>query len=65
MPGIRYEPVPHDHKAFLEKAMKREGFREAYDVLEGEYALAKQAMEQKDVQPVALRGKRKRVRQSS
>ena len=40
MSGIKYEPVPHDHKAFLEKAMKREGFREAYDVLEDEYALA-------------------------
>lgn len=40
MPNIRYEPVRHDHKAFLEKASKRRGFREAYDALEVEYALA-------------------------
>jgi predicted transcriptional regulator len=32
--------VPHNQKAFLEKASKRRGFRIAYDALEAEYALA-------------------------
>lgn len=40
MAELKYQPVKHDHKAFLEKAMKRPGFREAYDALEIEYALA-------------------------
>lgn len=40
MPEMKYESVRHDHKTFLEKASKRSGFREAYDALEVEYALA-------------------------
>ena len=40
MAELKYEPVPHHQKAFLEKASKRRGFREAYDGLEAEYALA-------------------------
>lgn len=40
MAELKYDPVAHDHKAFLEKASKRRGFREAYDALEPEYALA-------------------------
>ncbi len=44
MPGIKYEPVPHDHKAFLERASKRKGFQEAYDALEDEYALAREML---------------------
>lgn len=40
MADLKYDPVAHDHKAFLEKASKRRGFREAYDALESEYALA-------------------------
>lgn len=39
MSNLKYEPVPHDHEAFLKKAMKRKGFKEAYDALEEEYAL--------------------------
>lgn len=39
MADLKYEPVPHNQKAFLEKASKRRGFREAYDALETEYAL--------------------------
>ena len=39
MAGLTYDPVPHNPKAFLEKASKRRGFREAYDALEIEYAL--------------------------
>jgi DNA-binding XRE family transcriptional regulator len=40
MAELKYDPVPHNQKAFLEKASKRRGFREAYDALEVEYALA-------------------------
>jgi transcriptional regulator with XRE-family HTH domain len=39
MAGIKYDPVPHDHEAFLIKARKRKGFSEAYDNLEEEYLL--------------------------
>jgi DNA-binding XRE family transcriptional regulator len=34
-----YNPVPHDHEAFLERALARKGFREAYAGLENEYRL--------------------------
>ena len=40
MADLKYQPVPHDHKAFLEKAATRRGFSEAYEALEVEYALA-------------------------
>ena len=40
MTDLKYDPVPHNQKAFLKKASKRRGFREAYDALEAEYALA-------------------------
>ncbi len=40
MAELKYDPVRHDQKAFLEKASKRRGFRKAYDALEAEYALA-------------------------
>lgn len=40
MAELKYDPVAHNQKAFLEKAAKRRGFREAYDALEVEYALA-------------------------
>lgn len=39
MSDVKYNPVPHDHEAFLNKAGKRQGFREAYDGLEKEYML--------------------------
>jgi ribosome-binding protein aMBF1 (putative translation factor) len=44
MPELKYQPVRHDHEAFLEKASKRRGFREAYDALEVEYALAREML---------------------
>ncbi|MEK7796924.1 MAG: helix-turn-helix transcriptional regulator [Pseudomonadota bacterium] len=44
MSELKYEPVRHDHKAFLEKASKRRGFREAYGALEVEYALAREML---------------------
>lgn len=40
MADLKFQPVRHDHKAFLEKAAKRRGFSEAYEALELEYALA-------------------------
>lgn len=40
MDDLKYRPVRHDHKEFLEKASKRRGFSEAYEALEVEYALA-------------------------
>lgn len=40
MSELKYEPVRHDHKAFLERASKRRGFRKAYGALEVEYTLA-------------------------
>ncbi len=39
-----YKPVSHDHDAFLERAMKRKGFREAYDDLEDEYLLVRELL---------------------
>lgn len=40
MAELKYAPVAHNQKAFLEKASKRRGFRKAYAALEAEYALA-------------------------
>lgn len=40
MTDLKYDPVLHNQKTFLEKASKRSDFREAYDALESEYALA-------------------------
>lgn|SRR5574340_79400 len=44
MANLKFQPVRHDHKAFLEKASKRRGFSEAYDALEVEYALAREML---------------------
>lgn len=44
MAEIKYQPTPHDHKAFLEKAMKRKGFKESYEGLEEEYALVRELL---------------------
>ena len=40
MADLKFQPVRHDHKAFVEKASKRRAFTEAYEALEVEYALA-------------------------
>ena len=34
MAKLQYQPVPHDHEAFLKKASKRKGFGKAYKKLE-------------------------------
>ena len=41
---LKYAPVKHDQTAFLAKAAKRRGFRQAYDALEVEYALAREML---------------------
>ena len=37
MAWLKYKPVSHDHKAFLDKARARKGFTKAYDALALEY----------------------------
>lgn len=37
MAELKYKPVPHEHKAFLDNAKKRKGFKTAYEDLEDEY----------------------------
>lgn len=44
MADVKYEPVSHDHTAFIEKAKKREGFKKAYDDLEAEYSLVREML---------------------
>jgi DNA-binding XRE family transcriptional regulator len=44
MSKIEYEPVSHDHDAFLKKALDRKGFAEAYDGLEDEYKLVRELL---------------------
>lgn len=44
MTDIKFKPVRHDHKAFVEKASKRKGFVEAYDALALDYQLANQML---------------------
>ena len=42
MAEIKYQPVRHDHAAFLKRARKRRGFKAAYKALAVEYAVANQ-----------------------
>lgn len=44
MVELKHTPVSHDHKAFLANASAGEGFKEAYDTLALEYALANQLL---------------------
>lgn len=44
MADLKYEPVRHDHAAFLARASKRRGFRAANDRLEVEYGLARERL---------------------
>jgi hypothetical protein len=45
MTDIKFKPVRHNHKTFVEKASKRKGFVEAYDALALNYQLANQMIE--------------------
>ena len=40
MTDLTYRPVSHNHDEFMEKALKRKGFGEAYAALADEYSLA-------------------------
>ncbi|MBI5197913.1 MAG: helix-turn-helix transcriptional regulator [Nitrospirae bacterium] len=44
MADLKYKPVPHDHEAFLEKAMKRKHFKKAYGELQEEYLLVREML---------------------
>ena len=44
MAELKYQPVIHDHKAFLANARARKGFVDAYDALALEYQLAGQML---------------------
>lgn len=44
MARSEYKPVAHDHDAFLERALKRKGFSEAYEDLEDEYQLVRELL---------------------
>jgi len=44
MAELKYEPVYHDHEAFLKNAQKREEFRKAYEDLEEEYVLIREML---------------------
>lgn len=48
MANLKFQPVRHDHKEFLEKASKRRGFNEAYEAREVEYALAHEMLAARD-----------------
>lgn len=45
MPNAKFQPIPHDHDAFLKRAMQREGFRQRYDALDDEYSLVRELLE--------------------
>jgi DNA-binding XRE family transcriptional regulator len=44
MAELKYEPVFHDHKAFLKNAQKSEGFSKAYNDLEEEYTFVREML---------------------
>lgn len=44
MPELTFKPVRHNHKEFLARAVKRQGFAPAYDALAIEYQLANQML---------------------
>lgn len=41
---MKYEPIQHDHEAFLAEARKRKGFSENYEELRDEYDLIRQML---------------------
>ena len=44
MAKLKYAPVPHNHEAFLKKAMKKKEFRKNNEDLEKEYALIREML---------------------
>jgi DNA-binding XRE family transcriptional regulator len=45
MTDLNYKPIKHDHRTFLERASKREGFTGAYESLELEYHIIHQMLQ--------------------
>lgn len=41
MAEFKYKPVTYDHEEFINKALKKKGFKEAYEGLEEEYVLVR------------------------
>ena len=39
MAELKYQPVPHNHEAFLAEVSRHPGFQTVYEALEEEYAL--------------------------
>ncbi|TAN43838.1 MAG: XRE family transcriptional regulator [Nitrospirae bacterium] len=44
MAELKYQPISHDHEAFLKKALKRKEFKKAYYELGEEYTLVRQML---------------------
>ena len=44
MAELKYQPVSHNHEAFLKKARKRGGFQAAYQALAVEYTVANEML---------------------
>jgi DNA-binding XRE family transcriptional regulator len=44
MADLKYRPVRHEHEGFMERALTREGFQEAYQHLEDEYTLTRELL---------------------
>lgn len=44
MGELKFNPVTHDHNAFIEKAKQRAGFKKAYEDVEEEYALVREML---------------------
>lgn len=44
MADLKYKPVSHNHEAFLTKALKRKGFKKAYDDLKEEFSLTREML---------------------
>ncbi len=63
MDELKYDPVSHDHKAFLKKAQRREGFSKAYNDLEEEYTLVREMLSARSNR--VLKNKNQAVRQGN
>jgi len=44
MAELKYQPISHDHEAFLKKALRRKEFKKTYDELGEEYTLVRQML---------------------
>lgn len=53
MAETKYKPIRHDHKAFLRRAKRRDGFQEAYQALAVEYEVACEILASRIAHPKA------------